>query len=1503
MELLLSLGVPAPGKSQPRCDVKVELDALTPVWVLRDALTQWTVGQGRTAPVDPVLVAVHDGRGRGLAPEISVFDAGLVSGCELDLVARAGLHRFNSTAEPPDAGTTASAGTVALDVTSGPEAGRSFILGPGRHLVGRAADCAVTLDDASMSRQHFALEVSPFSGLAQLAVSVEPNPQATNGTFLDARRLDSATPWQMEEALFAGSSQLVLRGTRLDAVGERDRLGQVAFNRLPYRLPVVRARAFPALRPPPEQPGPRRFPLAALFVPLVGAAAITWLTHTYEFLFLAALSPVMMVSNQITEGRSSGRNYAREKKVFEAQVETRLNEVNVALAAERSERMLAAPDVPLLNRQAAGRLGRLWERPRASPDFLELRLGLGHSTTKIVAPISEGGDADLRASAEEDLSVSRSLALVPVTCNLDAAGVSGLWGEAGAVAGLGASLITQAATLHSPEDLVIAAAIASRHLSEWGWLKWLPHTHSATSPVEGSQLVDEHGADDLVQRLLDVVATRAGGDRLAAAPWPRVLFVCDEGAQFNRATLATLLDAAGSVGVITLWLGDEHSQLPRQCQAVLRCETPLRVSSLLRYTDPERDDVEFDAEGINPATATTMARTLAPVRDVSAASATTGIPRSVSLFDLPGFPSCEPVALARQWTRPQPYGLVCELGTGPEGPFALDLVAQGPHALVAGTSGAGKSELLQSLVLSLAARYSPQRCTFLFIDYKGGAASAELAPLPHTVGSVTNLDERLALRALASLGAEVRRRMALLDGRAKDLAGMLEVAPAEAPPSLVIVVDEFATLIKEIPDFVPGIVDIAQRGRSLGIHLVMATQRPTGAISDNILANTNLRIALRVLDVADSRAIIDTGDAAGIPVPLRGRAFARTGPGALELFQCAWSGAPNRPEEQAAAVVVHAYPFAPDRFDRARPDLFGLAAPGSEVAAPATQLAAVVEASREAARLLQLGPPRRPWVEPLPDRVSLDELAALDPAPTSRVADPGRTVLLGLGDLPTEQRQTVVEVDLQAAGGLLIFGSGGAGKTTMLRTVAAGLARQGTPQEVQLFVFDFAGRSLTHLEELPHVVAVATSDDPEKVTRMLTVLEAEIDRRHHVLGEAHAESISTLRARHAPIAASLPRIVVLMDSYSTFHATFETGVLYRWLTAFQQVVTNGRQVGVHVVLTNTRQLGIPVALTSAISARVVMRMANPDEMVGLGVSRKAASGPDLLDGRCFVPTSLEVQAATVGSDPGARAQIGAVTALAAKLRADGMTPAGRLDELPDLVVADAARMEAVEPGNLKVGVGVADLTLEVVTVDLGRQNLVILGPPLSGRSNGVAAVAVALATRRSIPSASLAGRGEPPLLVGLGALTSPLAALGCWTLAGFGRSQHSPALIEAARLVEGYEGDDVKLVLCIDSLEDFEAPEHGRLLEVLVRSDAVRVVASGEAATLERSYSGWTADLKRNRAVLVLQPESAADVEAVSRVRPALRPGQLFPPGRAVLVDRGVATLIQVHSVFNGGEH
>jgi len=1485
VELLLELTFPTPHGAHD-ADVTVEIDPDDTVGSLATALAGYA---GRRGYVDPPhgRVLVRETTGRPLDPGGRLMDSGLVSGETVRLADGAPpapadpVHGQPFGRGTPRGEPAAGGDGLSLDVTAGPEAGRLIPLRPGTVIVGRASTCRVAVDDPTLSREHFAVQVSP-----EGRVTIVANPEATNGTVVEGERLADPREVEPGEVIEAGASVFVVRAAESDETRRRDRMGQVPFNRVPYRRTMVVPQVFPELRKPPDTPSSRKLSIATALMPAASSVVMVVMLQNYMFLAMAAMSPVLLIHRHITDKRGGKRRYRREKAEYLERVEARAAEVDEALDEERRTRLTAAPDLAELAHQATLHMPRLWERDRLAGDLLELRLGLGDVPSQVTAAIATGGDEELRAEGIEQLSHQGTVPDAPILVDVAQSGIVGLWGDHDQVAAVGRSLVAQAACLHSPEDLVIAAGLGAVNLPGFAWLKWLPHVRSSTSPLEGDHLaVGPDDARRLLANLIAVAADRADrtGPQRASSGWPRVLVLLDEAAEVDRALLSQLLDVAPAHGIHVLWLGESGLQMPRQCRAVVSCPGQ-GAAGRVGFTDPALADRVVELDGTSAATATAIARSLAPLRDASAASQTTAIPRVVPLLDAVGIDRPAADVIVDRWNAPKGYGLEFPIGLSAEGTFRLDLVEQGPHTLIGGTSGAGKSELLQTLVLSLAANYPPNQLNFLFVDYKGGASSAEFRDLPHTVGYVTNLNGRMSLRALTSLRAELQRRMGLLEGKAKDLREMLTVAPEEAPPSLVIVVDEFAALVKEIPDFVAGIVDIAQRGRSLGVHLILATQRPTGVVNDNILANTNLRISLRMLDPADSNNVIGTREAAEIPVPLRGRAYARTGPTTLVPFQCAWSGAPYVTEGELRHATVGSFALGSSLSPLAAvAEASGPADGGGgaevDVAEPPTHLEVLVEACAAAARTLQLPPVRRPWVEPLGEILPLGSVLERT-GPGELTRDPGRRAVLGLYDDPENQAQHVSMVDLEASGGLIVFGTGGSGKTTLLRTIAAGLAGQGDPDEVQIYALDFASRGLEPLADLPHCGAVVAGDDVEQVTRLLTVLDREIEQRRLDLAAARAENLGALRERTG--SARFPRIVVLLDGYSGFHSTFDRADRFAWLTLLQRIVSTGRQVGVHCVLATDRRMGVPSALLSAISARCALRMATPDELNALGVPSKIAKDAELPNGRGFVDGSTEVQVACVSDDPAGVAQSEAIAALGAKLAASTDARAPAVPALPDEPVL--ATPSVAVGGFLTAPLGLVDLSLDTALADLSRQNLVVAGPPLSGKSTALETVALGL---RESSGAGLR-------LVALGTAASPLAGLDVWDDAAFARAGLAGVVERLADDLADDEGVEARVVLFVDAAEDVEGNDVLRTLEALTKSDALRLAVACEPATVAKAYSGWMAALRRNRSALVLQPESKVDVETTVGVKPDLRPGQPFPPGRGVYVANRRWQLVQV---------
>jgi S-DNA-T family DNA segregation ATPase FtsK/SpoIIIE len=1359
---------------------------------------------------------------------------------------------------------------VSADVLVGPDSGRSILLLPGAHRIGRGSDADVVLDDPSVSRHHADLLVADDWSLTIVPVVGVANGVAVNDAFVH-----EATTVASDDVVALGGTRLAFREVERNPHTAIDRLGQIDFCRTPYRRPVVGRRGDVTIGPIPDRPDPRRLQLLGTVAPLVAGLAMYAFTHQIQFLALTAISPMVVIGNAWHDRRSGRVTFGEQVAAFRAVLVEQRRRLEAMRADERVERLRAAPDLADLSRRAQLRTVDLWARGRRSPDFLQLRFGHGADHVGYTIELAGGGATELRDEAWAAVAGLDELDAVPVVVDLTTDAVIGIHGEPHLVGGVAASLVTQGATLHSPEDLTIVAAVAEDR--GFDWLRCLPHVRSVASPVPGEHVVaTAAGADELVAGLLEVIAFRGGeaSDLETPHSWPRVLVLLDADLCQRVAEVSRLLDRGPAAGISVVWMAGSLAAVPRQATRVLAVRRGEGAAMLGRLwsTDPEVPEHELEVEHLRRTGAERVARALAPVRDASTASRTTSIPRVVSLLEVLGTRASASEWVTGQWSAPPGNELRFPIGIGAAGPVCVDLVEHGPHTLLGGTSGAGKSELLQSMVAALAVRYPPTRLNFLFVDYKGGAASKVFETLPHTVGYVTNLSDGLAMRALISLRAELDRRMRVLDGRAKDLAELRLSAPDDVPPSLVILVDEFATLVREIPEFVAGIVDIAQRGRSLGIHLVLATQRPSGAVDDNILANTNLRISLRMLDRSDSMSVIDSPDAAAIPVPLKGRAFARLGPRQLVEFQSAFASAPV--------------------------DGVGGGEASATSIAPVTQLSLVIDAIVDAAASCALPAPRRPWCEPLPDLVNLGSLAD-HVRSGAHATDPGRYVTVGLLDVPEQQQQRPAVIDLEDGGGCLVFGSGGSGKTTLLRTIAASLSAIGSHPDsecdrdsehdcegdsggdVAIVGFDFGSRGLAGIRPLPSVVDVATGDDLEAVTRHLTLLDRELTRRRRLLADAGAENLTAYNRSCPP----LPRVVVLVDGFGAMMAAFAGSITTLggtspelWAEMIQRMVVDGRQVGMHVVLAADRVGAVPARIQSAVGCRIILRHVDRAAYVEHGVPFERAGALELGVGRGLMNGSTLVQIASVSRDPSARAQCDEIAALAATSGRRRTTLLAST-RLPASVTLD--RLGTACERRLQPCIGLHDITGAPAVVDLEWSHMAVCGPPRSGRSTALATIVEALGSEHEV---FVVAPGSSPL-AGAELPRSTIAAR---------RECVAELLDRLANLVDMGVGRRPR-VLVVDDLDRLDDVALAPAWDRLANADGVRVVAAVET----RSMTGYTQNpilgmLRRTNRVLVLRPDDAGEFLAMTGVRLPIRPGVELPPGRGVLLADRVASVLQV---------
>ncbi|HXR44342.1 MAG TPA: FtsK/SpoIIIE domain-containing protein, partial [Pseudolysinimonas sp.] len=1187
----------------------LDADAATPLARVLPALAGAVAADRPGAPA----AAVVDGRLVTVTESLDV--AGLRDGSSVVLGTPDAVSGFETT--PEDA-------LVQLRVVSGDGAGTTVHAWRGAVVVGSSPDATVRIDDR--------YRVAPVELLVQIdgadAVTVRPAGETTTAT-LDGVAITASTPWPV-------GGQLAIAGRLIELALPDDDIaaflpspdGGIDYNRPPRILPPESATALRLPKPPPEMPT-RPLPILAALMPLAAAAGSAIIFHSYFFLLIAALSPVMMVANYVMarrSGRKSKRSQLAEYQQHKAAIEA---DAQAALVKERTELLRASPDPAQLAEIATRPLPRLWERRSADPDHLRLRIGTATQPSRVTLDDPE--------QLEHRRTVTWEARDVPAVIQLAERGVVGIAGWADRPRRLAQWAVAQIAVLQSPRDVQLYLLTDSAGGDAWQWMAWLPHAR----PAFGQDTMTTIGvtAATTGRRIAELVAmidarqeaqrgeTRVGGE----------IVVVIDGARRLRSMpgLVRVLKEGPAVGIYSLCIDSDERLLPEECTAIAIADAEAvtirqQRADVLGGIRPDLiDDDWLDW----------VARGLAPIHDASPDDEDGSIPSQSRLLDVLHLDPPTAEAIEAGWLL-SPRSTTAVIGESIDGPFSIDLRADGPHALIAGTTGSGKSELLQTLVASLAVANRPDEMNFVLVDYKGGAAFKDCVNLPHTVGMVTDLDAHLVERALESLGAELRTREHLLAGAgAKDLEDYLDLRAKQAGlaaiPRLVIVIDEFASLARELPDFVRGLVNIAQRGRSLGIHLVLATQRPSGVVSPEIRANTNLRIALRVTDASESSDVIDAPDASRISKQTPGRAYVRLGAASLVPFQSSRVGGrrPGGASQAPAEPMIRAIEFA----DLAEPEPDAASAEVANRDSGDTDLRALVAAIDAAAGQLAIAPSRRPWLPALPEVVTLEALLREHPAPHNEIA-------FGLEDLPALQEQRPAAIDLDTFGHLFVVGAPRSGRSQALRTLAAVTTAKVRASDLHVYGIDCGNGALLPIAEFPHSGAVAQRHQPERVQRLLARLLAELVRRQGVLA---AGGYADLREQRIASSADdrLPHILLLIDLWEGFVASLgnvEGGALVEQV---QALMREGASAGIHLIVSGDRQL-LSGRISTLVEQKLVLRLTDRTDYSLAGLNPRAMP-EEIPPGRAFrAESGVELQLAVLSADPSGAGQAAALRGIA-----------------------------------------------------------------------------------------------------------------------------------------------------------------------------------------------------------------------------------------------------------------
>ena len=918
-------------------------------------------------------------------------------------------------------------------------------------------------------------------------------------------------------------------------------------------------------------------------------AAVPSVVMTLSMLAGSILWPTM--SRRYDRERRQERETRRQSSysAYLSQVE---QEIARLIELQRSARIQEYPSVQdclnLIERPSS----HLWDHT-VDTDRLSVRLGLG--TLPLEADIrfpekrftmdQDALSAKLRALADKPKLVQNT----PVALPIRDVRVAGFSGPRERLTDMGKRILIQLVSLYGYDELKLVLIYNPEDNAEFDDLRWLPHVRSeeagfrflATDADEVKEL-DNH---------FRLILERRAGASAEKSPKPEFVFLIFDRETALHANFYNRLFERPYEGVHVLCFAERQEYLAKETEVIV--DMGEGESVLYDKRHPERGSVRFmDDESVRPSLRPYATR-LSNVR-LNLPGTSAAMPDMLRFLELYGVGKIENLNILTRWRENNPaVSLKTPVGVDEAGqPLLLDLHEKfhGPHGLVAGMTGSGKSEFIMTYILSMAVNYSPDEVAFMLIDYKGGGMAKAFEKLPHTVGIITNLDGSSVKRSLVSLESELRRRQALLVEAGQqagnsnmDIYGYQrmhrEKAVKKPLPHLFVIADEFAELKTQQGDFMEQLISAARIGRSLGVHLILATQKPSGVVDDQIWSNSRFRVCLKVQERADSMDVLKRPDAAELK--RTGRFYLQVGYNEQFLMgQSAWAGCPyapaERPERKAdtSVEVINRNALVLRHEDRKDPGILSGKLPKLMDSLVAYLEGVARQEGISAERL---------WLPPMPPVLSIGDLESryIAGAPGGALES-----LVGEMDDPERQRKLALKVPLSDGGHVLVYGATGSGKTQFLFAFLYSLMKRHTPDELHLYLVDLSSGALRAFVRAPHVGDVVLFGEDEKLKNLLRLLSEEISRRRGLLQDAGTDFAGYVKAGRGP----LPAIVVAINNYAPFREQYDVHE-----DALAGLIRDGQRYGVHFVVTAAMCGDMRYNMAQLFAQNYVLQMNNTDD--------------------------------------------------------------------------------------------------------------------------------------------------------------------------------------------------------------------------------------------------------------------------------------------------------------------
>ena len=945
--------------------------------------------------------------------------------------------------------------------------------------------------------------------------------------------------------------------------------GYPKFNRNTRVMTVINDEKIEVLDPP-AKPKKQKNNIITKLLPSLGmiAVGIGGIAFSPFMLISSGIGVVVGIVNYIQAKKEFKDNAAERIEKYNAYIDNKRREITEERLKEQAALEEIYIDSNVENQYFAHFSSHLFERSPEDGDFLCVRLGTGDTEAKKAVNFKKQErlevEDDLQTKPEEISKEFKYVHNAPIFCDLKEINAFGIVGTESNRFGIMKNIVIDICARHFQSDVKLFFVAKAENRDKVYWLRMLPHVYNETIGVRNI-VCDDESKNILFEYLYKELTLR---EQNKTKQPHIVVFLYDEYG-FQNHPISKFVSKAKELGITFIFFGDTRADIGQGCGYI--AELKDSGNGVLINTSDKSKSNDFIFTAVTDAQAENIVKLLAPVYTEELSLEGTLV-KNISLFKLLNILTVDDIDLDANWSRSQVFkSMSAPIGVSKSGVVSLDLhdKAHGPHGLVAGTTGSGKSEILQTYILSMALLFHPYEVGFVIIDFKGGGMVNQFKNLPHLVGAITNIDGKEIDRSLKSIKAELKKRQRLFaEAEVNHIDKYIKKYKAgevnEPLPHLILIVDEFAELKADQPEFMKELISAARIGRSLGVHLILATQKPSGQVDDQIWSNSRFKLCLKVQDQADSNEVLKSPLAAEIKEP--GRAYLQVGNNEIfELFQSAYSGAPEKSDNSnVKEFTVYALADSGKRIPvyRQKKKKSG--------SGNRTQLEAIVNYVSEYASRSNLAKLPDICLPPLAERIDysckVDNLDSL-------------CVPIGIYDDPDNQLQDVTGINIFGEN-TLIIGSSMSGKTNLLQLIIRGIADRYTVDEVNIYIIDFASMVLKNFESLNHVGGVVVSNEDEKLKNLFKLILGEIaTRKEKLLSAGVSNYLSYKEAGNTDI----PQIVLMIDNLTALNELYLQDD-----DTLLTICREGIAVGISVIVANSQTQGIGYRYMSNFASKVAL---------------------------------------------------------------------------------------------------------------------------------------------------------------------------------------------------------------------------------------------------------------------------------------------------------------------------